>query len=271
VRNRGAGLPSGVAERRRPRSPASSASFRGAALTIWNAPAGNHQAGGDWCEVFAISDHVLAFSIGDVCGHGVGASNEMVAMREIIDVTTREFCDPADVLKRANVVACRHERAVPVTAVVALLDTVANTLTFANAGHPAPLTVGPDGHVFLERYPADVPLGIGGEHTAISHVIDVPPRTLIVFYTDGVTEHERDPIKGEKQLRAAATHAYGKPRSNAAQTIVRQILAKSPAADDVAILTVRTPTRWNSRISTLPPARRASENALSPTSIDVNE
>ena len=271
VRDQSAGLPAGVKERRRPKSPASSASFHGAALTIWNVPAGNHLAGGDWCEVFAISEHVLAFSIGDVCGHGVGASNEMVAMREVIDSTAREFCDPADVLKRANVIACRHERAVPVTAVVALLDTLANTLTFANAGHPPPLTVGPHAQAFLERYPADVPLGIGGEHTASSHVIDVPPRTLIVFYTDGVTEHDRDPIKGEQQLRAAAAHAYKKPRSNAAKTIVRRILARSAAADDVAILTVRTPARWNSRVSTLPPARRASENAMSPISIEAIE
>jgi phosphoserine phosphatase RsbU/P len=271
VRNRGSLLPAGIPERRRPKSPASSATFRGAALTIWNAPAGNHSAGGDWCEVFAISEHVLAFSIGDVCGHGVGASNEMVAMREVIDATAREFCDPADILKRANVVACRHERAVPVTAVVALLDTMANTLTFANAGHPPPLTIGPRGHLFLERYPADVPLGIGGEHSAISHVIDVLPRTLIVFYTDGVTEHDRDPIKGEQQLHLAAAHAYGKPRRNAAQTIVRQILGKSTAADDVAILAVRTPARWSSRVSTLPPARRASESVLIPISIEEIE
>ncbi len=271
MRNRGHDRPSNGGERRRPKSPASSALFRGAALTIWNAPAGNHPAGGDWCEVFAISDHVLVFSIGDVCGHGVGASNEMVAMREVIDTTAREFCDPAAILKRANVIACRHERAVPVTAVVALLDTLANTLTFANAGHPPPLTVGPRGCTFLERYPADVPLGIGGEHTAISHVIDVPPRTLIVFYTDGVTEHDRDPIKGEEQLHRAALHAYGKPRSNAAQTIVRQILSTSAAADDVAILTVRTPPRWNSRVSTLAPARRASERVMSPISIEAIE
>ncbi len=268
--HRGAGPGLDVHERRRPKSPSSSASFRGAALTIWNAPAGNHLAGGDWCEVFAISHHVLAFSIGDVCGHGVGASNEMVAMREVIDTATREFCDPADVLKRANVIACRHERAVPVTAVVGLLDIAANTLTFANAGHPAPLTVGAHGHSFLERYPADVPLGIEGDHNAISHVVPVPPRTLIVFYTDGVTEHERDPIKGEQQLHMAATYAYGKPRSNAAQTIVRRILSASSAADDVAVLTVRTPARWNNRISTLKPARRASENALSPISIESN-
>jgi serine phosphatase RsbU (regulator of sigma subunit) len=269
VRDRGAGLPPFETERRRPKPPASRASFRGAALTVWNAPAGNHPAGGDWCEVFAISDHVLAFSIGDVCGHGVSASNEMVAMREAIDAAARDFCDPADVLKRANVIACRHERAVPVTAVVALLDTSANTLTFANAGHPPPLTVGTRGHLFLERYPADVPLGIGGEHTAISHVIEVPPRTLIVFYTDGLTEHERDPIKGERQLRLAAAHAYRKPRSNAAQTIVRRILSDSSAADDVAILTVRTPARWSGRVSTLPPARRASETGPKAISIDA--
>jgi serine phosphatase RsbU (regulator of sigma subunit) len=155
--------------------------------------------------------------------------------------------------------------------VVALLDTAANTLTFANAGHPPPLTVGPRGHLFLERYPADIPLGIGGEHAAISHVIDVPPRTMVVFYTDGLTEHERDPIKGEEQLHRAALHAYAKPRSNAAQTIVRQILSGSAAVDDVAVLAVRTPVRWSSRVSTLAPARRASERAMSPISIEAIE
>jgi serine phosphatase RsbU (regulator of sigma subunit) len=216
-------------------------SFCGAKLTAWSAPANDHLVGGDWCEAFALSDHLLALSIGDVCGHGVGASNEMVAIREVLEAAVHELRDPAKILARANTFACELEHAVPVTGVVALFDALENTLTFANAGHPPPLMVGPWGQMFLARYPADIPLGITAHHTATSYVVPVPPDTLLVFYTDGVTEHQRDPIVGEEQLRLAAAHIYRYPQGHTAQSIAHRVLSSDSGHDDAAILTVRTP------------------------------
>lgn len=217
-----------------------SSSFCRVALTAWSAPANDHLIGGDWCEMFALSEDLLALSIGDVCGHGVGASNEMIAIRESIEAATHELRDPSKVLARANTLAYNLLHAVPVTGIVALLDTSANTLTFANAGHPPPLMVGPCGQLFLARYPVDIPLGINAQHAATSHVIPVPPDTLLVFYTDGVTEHDRDPITGEEQLRLAAAHTYRYPQGNTAQAIANRILARDSGPDDAAILTIRT-------------------------------
>jgi serine phosphatase RsbU (regulator of sigma subunit) len=218
-------------------------SFCGAKLTAWSAPANDQLVGGDWCEAFALSDHLLALSIGDVCGHGIDASNQMIAIREVLEAAAHELRDPAKILARANTLAYELVEVVPVTGIVALFDALANTLTFANAGHPPPLMVGPCGQLFLARYPADIPLGITPDHSATSYVIPVPPDTLLVFYTDGVTEHQRDPITGEEQLRLAAAHTYRYPQGNTAQTIAHRVLSSASSPDDAAILTLQIPAR----------------------------
>ncbi len=38
--------------------------------TVWNSPAGDAQAGGDWCDVISVADDIIAVTIGDVAGHG---------------------------------------------------------------------------------------------------------------------------------------------------------------------------------------------------------
>jgi serine phosphatase RsbU (regulator of sigma subunit) len=193
----------------------------------------------------SLSDHLLALSIGDVCGHGIDASNQMIAIREVLEAAAHELRDPAKILARANTLAYELVQVMPVTGIVALFDALANTLTFANAGHPPPLMVGPCGQMFLARYPADIPLGITADHAATSYVVPVPPETLLVFYTDGVTEHQRDPITGEEQLRLAAAHTYRYPQGNTAQTIARRVLSGDSSPDDAAILTIRRPALIN--------------------------
>jgi serine phosphatase RsbU (regulator of sigma subunit) len=37
------------------------------------------------------------------------------------------------------------------------------------------------------------------------HRVDVPESSLLVFYTDGVTEHAREPFKGPQNCRIYAT------------------------------------------------------------------
>ena len=189
--------------------PAStSAAFHGVRLSTRIMPAALDAQGGDWCEAFVVSRDVVAVSIGDVCGHGAEKSAAMIALRQAIRNAAWLGLDPAEILAAANAFLRRYDPEENATAIFALLNTRRRSLVFANAGHPPPLMAGSLGALFLEFRQTDLPLGITAEMVPTLHVVNVPVSTLLVFYTDGVSERGRKPIQGEAQLRDAAMFAY---------------------------------------------------------------
>jgi hypothetical protein len=101
--------------------------------------------------------------------------------------------------------------------------------------------VGPFGALFLEFPKADLPLGIVAEIVPTVHVVNVPAATLLVMYTDGVTDCRRNPIQGESQLRDAVMFAYQVSHLLSAEVVERQMFLTGSNLDDAAILTAWTP------------------------------
>jgi hypothetical protein len=99
---------------------------------------------------------------------------------------------------------------------------------------------GPFGALFLEYAATDLPLGVMAEIAPAVHVVSVPAATLLVFYTDGVSERDRKPIEGEAQLRDAAMFAYKADHLASAGVIERQMFLTGSNLDDAAILTAWT-------------------------------
>jgi serine phosphatase RsbU (regulator of sigma subunit) len=214
--------------------------FRGVRLSARIMPAALATRGGDWCETFAVSEDIVALSIGDVCGHGAEKFTTMTEVRRTIRDAVCRGLDPQQALALANRFLCKYDPDENATAILALLDVRQRSLVFANAGHPPPLIAGPLGTLFLEYPQADVPLGIMAEITPALHVVSVPAATLLVLYTDGVSEHDRKPIHGEVQLRDAVIFAYKAKHLAAAAVIERQMFLTGPNLDDAAILTAWT-------------------------------
>jgi serine phosphatase RsbU (regulator of sigma subunit) len=210
-------------------------------LSVWNSPSGAAQCGGDWCDAFVLSEHVTALTIGDVSGHGETAAGAMAAMRATVLRAVHEIRIPSEVLAIVNDSACTYGagEGVIVTAIVAILDRRLGTLTLANAGHPPPLVLTSRAHAFLYHAPADMPLGVFSNYLAADYVIALPSDALVVFYTDGITEHRRDPVRGEAELVAAARAIHGLPRINAARAVARRVFQTSRGDDDAAALALR--------------------------------
>jgi serine phosphatase RsbU (regulator of sigma subunit) len=118
---------------------------------------------------------------------------------------------PSEVLSVANDVASRQGDGGSVTGIVAVVDDHAQTLTFANAGHPPPLLCTGNRHAFFAHEPADLPLGIFPHYRAVDYVVALPPDALVVFYTDSITEHDHDPIGGASELVEAARLVHDWP------------------------------------------------------------
>jgi serine phosphatase RsbU (regulator of sigma subunit) len=208
-------------------------------VTVSNAPISGAAAGGDWCEALDISADVIALAVGDVSGHGSAVAPAMFAMHAAIMSELQKTCDPSAVLAIANDFAMDFREGVIATSIIAFLNRRLRTLTFANAGHPPPLLLSADGHAYLEHPPADLLLGVVRRYRAANYVIALPRDPLLVLYTDGITEHERDPIRGEFELAAAARLVYGRPEIDDAGAIARRVFRNSKALDDVAVMVVR--------------------------------
>lgn len=152
-------------------------------------------AGGDYYDFFRLPGETWGVLIADVSGHGAAAATIMAMLHAILHAYAPISegvgpPNPADVLEFANarLVHANLEGAF-VTAIFAVFDPVAGTLTFANAGHPLPrLKSGMDGSIHALDSEAAIPLGIAEPLGARSRAVTLRPSDTVVFYTDGITE-----------------------------------------------------------------------------------
>jgi len=193
------------------------------------------EVGGDWYDAFELPDHRLAISMGDVAGHGLEAATIMGEVRIALRAAAVGERSPAAVLEQINGVTNLRSTIGMVTAIFGYYDTTSRELTYAVAGHPPPALVVEN--AFAGYLPGGgVPLGIGESVGARDWVITLPPRSWVVFYTDGMTEYERDVIAGEERLLEASVRACESDPENPAIALQERIFNTSVNRDDAATL-----------------------------------
>ncbi len=95
--------------------------------------------GGDLYD-FLLVDQALWFIVADAAGKGVSAALFMAVTRTLFRAVAQSAQTVGSVAERMNIELARdNERQFFVTAVVGRLDLATGVLTYANAGHPAPL------------------------------------------------------------------------------------------------------------------------------------
>jgi serine phosphatase RsbU (regulator of sigma subunit) len=193
--------------------------------------------GGDWYDVFTLDEERYAFSIGDVTGHGLEAAITTSRVRQTISTLASIERDPAAILDGANAVLRSHEGLIA-TAICGWIDARSGALTLASAGHPPALIVTPAGAI-RELSSGAPPLGATAHLSVASLEDTLLPGEMLVCYTDGIIENERDVLKGEARLRRVVTSLLGADRAvHPASAIGNRILGGRPGRDDVAILTI---------------------------------
>jgi serine phosphatase RsbU (regulator of sigma subunit)/anti-sigma regulatory factor (Ser/Thr protein kinase) len=193
------------------------------------------EVGGDWYDVFPISDQLLGISVGDVAGHGLRAATIMGQARQALRTASYVSADPAAALEYVNRVLCRSENDVLITAFFATLDLTDGQMKYSLAGHPPPMFVRTGGPV--QTLPGrGFVLGVDAraEYETLEAKIDVG--SAVVFFTDGLVEAERNYFAGIEALRDAIEQEYRNASRNIAQAIVSRVFARRPPRDDVALL-----------------------------------
>ena len=198
--------------------------------------AGDHGlVGGDWYDVFLLSQGVVGISAGDVAGHGLRAATRMNAIRQSIRTAAHAAGDPAVVLGHVNRVLCADDAEAFVSAFYATFDLASGELSYALAGHPPPVVIEPDGETQLLQGDGIV-LGIDPRVDFSSQRAALQLGAALVVYTDGLIEHRYDTVEGTRRLLAAARAEFLSPSPNPADGIQRRVLAGETARDDSAVL-----------------------------------
>jgi serine phosphatase RsbU (regulator of sigma subunit) len=119
-----------------------------------------------------------------------------------------------------------------VTALVAIHDAAAGTLTYATAGHPPPIVIATPGFtpVLVGTAP---PLGVGAGTGQRQTTLPFPPGAISFFYTDGLSEaRTADGQLGAERLEAIVRELG--PEVTAKQVIDRVRSSAGTIADDAA-------------------------------------
>ena len=194
------------------------------------------QVGGDWYDALQLSDGRVLFSIGDVCGSGLDAAVAMASVRQVFRGAAQINPDPGVMLDAAHRTLRAENQESLVTAFVGVFDPITSLLTFASAGHPRPFLRTDDGGI-VELSGTGGPLGLPFEIKRSVDIISMPVGSLLVLYTDGLTEAKRNPIDGEADVRRAIADESVRLAPNAALAIHDAVI-DDVSPDDVAILTV---------------------------------
>ncbi len=158
--------------------------------------------GGDYFDVFQLNRYQAALCIGDVSGKGLAGALLMSNLQAAVRATAREAPDPRTLcerlnhLIRANIAADKF-----ITFFYGLLDVSRRTLTYANAGHNAPVLVRADSSILRLDQGGPV-LGVFPEPQYARGKVHLAPGDRLVLFTDGLVEatNSFNDEFGEEQL-----------------------------------------------------------------------
>jgi PAS domain S-box-containing protein len=203
---------------------------------------GDAQVGGDWYDAVHLMDGRILVSIGDVAGSGLEAAVVVGVARQIMRGISQLHANPMLILDAADRALCLEYPGVYVSAWVGLIDLVTRTIAYASAGHPPPLLVSRDGAVRELADPTSLLIGLREGHRGQASTVSIVQGDSIVLYTDGLIEAGRDVIAGCRVLHEAVASLATVSERHPANAI-RQLVIPNGAADDVALLVVRTDCR----------------------------
>jgi PAS domain S-box-containing protein len=219
------------------------------------------QVGGDWYDLIPLSAGRVGIVIGDVEGRGARAAAIMGQLRAALRAFAQDDKPPAEILRKLDD-WCRtlgtssadegETFSSPRASCTYLIyDAWSRTLSFANAGHDAPLLVS-DGNVAeLEIENFGVLLGIRGKGMPAvppyrEETRQLKPGSSLVLYTDGLTDRRQradgsghyTEAEARQMLRSAVQGVAGSPAEVIAQAAEQAV--PGDIDDDMAIVVVCT-------------------------------
>jgi serine phosphatase RsbU (regulator of sigma subunit) len=205
------------------------------------------EVGGDFYDVFRVTEGKWAVVIGDVCGTGPTAAAVTGLARHSIASAAWHGDAHAEVLWSLNR-AMRERDAGPFcTAVYGTLEPSDGgvTFTFVSGGHPLPVIARADGAVALCGTPGSL-IGVFDDIDVTTTTTVLHPGDSVVLYTDGATDvpppHDLAPEEFAGLVAAAvAVSGSAQETADQLQRGLSAILGIDERDDDIALLIFRVP------------------------------
>ena len=196
---------------------------------------GSH-AGGDWYDIFELDARRVGLVVGDVTGHGLQAAAAMGRLRVAVLAHALDGLGPSEVIRRVDTLLDQLATSEFASMVYVLADPGKGRLIVANAGHPPPIVVEPDGTARRVDLAHGRLLGVRPPLTKRGQAAtNISSGGHLLLYTDGLIEpHERAGHDGIDQLCHAVEGFTG-----TAQQLCDHVLdelAPHGARDDICIV-----------------------------------
>ena len=201
------------------------------------------EVGGDFYD-FQEKDGLLYFAVGDASGKSIPAALFTFLAGAGFRMAADMGLPPDEIVARINALLCRdNDTCMFVTLFVGRLDLASGRLEYCNAGHTPLVVVRPGGGAEFLAAKRNVAAGIMAGYAYAMQKTSFDPGTMLLVYTDGVTEAERADHEqyGEKRLLAfASAHAKDAP-ADLVDNMERELDAFTAGAeqsDDITALAV---------------------------------
>lgn len=202
------------------------------------------EVGGDYFDFIPIDDNRLAFCLGDVTGKGLPASLLMANLQATLRGQTLTTGSPKTCLERSNQLL--YQSTSPekfATLFYAILDLQNHQIHYSNAGHDNPDRY--SGTVAAKRLKiGGIPLGMLPEFTYEQESVSLEDDSILVAYSDGVTEamNAQEDMFGEERIAAVIDQHKHAPATEIIDHLVSAVktfAAGHPQSDDITVVVMR--------------------------------
>ncbi|GAA0445050.1 hypothetical protein Acor_83780 [Acrocarpospora corrugata] len=160
--------------------------------------------GGDWYEATTLPDGRVLLAVGDVSGHGMAAIAQMAQLRHALVGLAMTGEPPDRLLGWLNALVLNRLDDTIATVIVGLLEPATGLLTWAQAGHLAPIMVR-GGRARPLVPPSGLVLGASPDPRFGVSEVRLRSGDLLLMFTDGLVERrDRDIDEGLALVMRAA-------------------------------------------------------------------
>jgi serine phosphatase RsbU (regulator of sigma subunit) len=203
-----------------------------------------NQVGGDFFDIFMLTPDKFCAVIADVSDKGMPAALYMTVTRTLVRSFAQENLTPGQILKKVNDLLLQdNPTGMFVTVTIIIGSANSGEIQYANAGHNRPI-LRSSGYNIEELPQGQIALGVLENQTYQDHHIAITPDSLLVLYTDGVTD-TTSPI-GESFSIQRLVNLVGQKKYRSAREFTTtvendlvQFRAGQACTDDVTMLVLQ--------------------------------
>ncbi|MCI4043592.1 SpoIIE family protein phosphatase [Streptomyces sp. TRM75563] len=193
--------------------------------------------GGDWYDAMELPDGRTLLTVGDLTGHGIPATSAMAMMLGALRGMAVAGIAPGALLGHLNQVLETSVQPALGSALCCRFDPGTSLLSWAQAGHPAPLLFR-DGSGRLLPPPDGMLLGAASNVVFEQDDVRLLPGDVLVLHTDGLTRRGDRGAGPEALLALAPRFAEARTAQECVRGVVEEF-GGTERPDDACVLVAR--------------------------------